>query len=196
MSWLTAWGNHEQSPNIEPWGTPWLTLLQTQSKVWTPLLILCFHSLRIRTEDIAPLKEHRCSRQARAKPTKMCFISWGLQSSRCWQLCTLEAFYPSASAGMAFQYSTRNSQRCWSGFFAFTLRSDSFQTISVGLGSDGVEARTSDTALHHSSLVQQLFHGLEVNSVMVRISATQAAAECCGSHVGEVWGTKSKPHEN
>ena len=74
------------------------------------------------------------------KQIKIYFIFEILQSSHplpWWQLCTLLAFSQPASPGMLFQQSWRSSHICWAlvGCFSFTLRSNSSQTISIGLRS-------------------------------------------------------------
>ena len=79
-----------------------------------------------------------CSKQKSVKQIKKYFISEILQSSHplpWWQLCTLLAISQSTSSGMLFQQSWRSSHICWAlvGSFSFTLRSNSSQTISIGL---------------------------------------------------------------
>ena len=69
---------------------------------------------------------------------KIYFIFVILQSSHplpWWQLFTLLAFCQPASPGMLLQQSWRSSHICWAlvGCFSFTLRSNSSQTISIGL---------------------------------------------------------------
>lgn len=64
----------------------------------------------------------------------------------------LSAGFMRRSPGMVFQRSWMSSCLCWALIvcFSFTLRSNSSQTISTGLGRVIVEARASDTTLLHA----------------------------------------------
>ena len=77
-----------------------------------------------------------------------------------WLLCTLLAFSQPASCGMFFQQSWRSSQICWAlvGCFSFTLRSNSSQTISIGLrsGDFGDQISTSLMSIARVSWPKQV----------------------------------------
>ena len=114
------------------------------------------------------------------------------------QLCTLLAISQPASPGMLFQQSWRSSHICWAlvGCFSFTLRSNSSQTISIGLRSGDCGGQVIWCSTHHSpscsnspntawrcvgslSCWKQMRVPLSANQMGWRI-----AAECCGSHAG------------
>ena len=141
-----------------------------------------------------------CSNQESVKQIQIYLRFEILQSSHpWWQLCTHLAFSQSASWGMLFQQSWRSSHICWAlvGCFSFTLRSNSFKTISIGLSWVIVEVRSSDAALHHSPSWSNspytawrcvLGHCPIEKQLIVPLSTSQMgwriAAECCGSHAG------------
>ena len=141
-----------------------------------------------------------CRNQKRVKQINIYFIFQILQSIHllsCWQLCTLLALSQPASWGMLFQLSLlRSSHICWAlvGCFSFNLRSNSAQTISIGLrsGDCGGQVIWCSTislpflvntawrcVLGHCPVEKQMIVPLRANQMGWRI-----AAECCGSHTG------------
>jgi hypothetical protein len=101
---------------------------------------------------------------------------------------TALAFSQLASWGMLFQQSWRSSHISWAlvGCFFFTLRSNSSQTISIGLRSGDCGGQviwcSTQGVLGHCPVEKQMIVPLSANQMGWRITA-----ECCGSRLSLPW---------